>query len=493
MATFNPSTGTFTRQNTSQIIEQMEQEFQQAFNNPSFTVEDNENIGQLIKVHADRENRLQQTIEMIYDQTTFNGLEGSFLDNAYSLSGIFREPATAGSGDAVVQTDINASDTTPIATGTLFNGNNGVQYRSPATNLVSSRVTAYRLNATNMPLATYNFTITNRQTDEVFTQSITLAQGTNTARLAFLNSLLTFLQTVNTGETNLRVDVPTLTLYYGFNVGNDLVGLAQTVNFSVTPNLGNRYTLVECVATETGFNPLPARSIESMSILPTGYVSVTNISAFSSGTEIETDAAFIERASQLVDNPDASTRDAIVSGLLTRVQGVQTVRLNKAVTGGIVSVNPIVIGGEIQDIANELYRTQPINNIYTGTISATVATLDDDTETISFTRGEVRNLNIRIRYVSVTNTPLTTTEQTTVNNALVALSESWNLGQTIFNATLAQTVFSSLSSGRLSRLIVETKETTQPDSSYSANDYIAASNVLPDLLATDIIYQQEVV
>jgi len=77
MATFDIATGTFTRQNTSQIIEQMEQEFQQAFNNPSFTVEDNENIGQLIKVHADRENRLQQTIEMIYDQTTFNGLGGS--------------------------------------------------------------------------------------------------------------------------------------------------------------------------------------------------------------------------------------------------------------------------------------------------------------------------------------------------------------------------------------------------------------------------------
>ena len=88
MATFNPKTGILITQNTSQIIEESEQQFQTAFSNPKFSVEDNENIGQIIKVMADRENKLQQTIEMIYDQTTFNGMEGNFLDNAYSLIGV---------------------------------------------------------------------------------------------------------------------------------------------------------------------------------------------------------------------------------------------------------------------------------------------------------------------------------------------------------------------------------------------------------------------
>ena len=492
MATFNPKTGILITQNTSQIIEESEQQFQTAFSNPKFSVEDNENIGQIIKVMADRENKLQQTLEMIYDQTTFNGLEGSFLDNAYSLIGVFREGATAGTGDAVVQTDINAQDGTVISGNTLFNGNNGVQYKALSDNLVSSRVTAYRLDANTMPLATYNFTITNRQTDQVFSQSITLASDTPAARLTFLNTLKNFLQSVNPDETKIKVDSD-LNLYYGFDAADSVLGLDQTVNFSVVPSLGNRYTLVECVATTVGFNPLPANSIESMSILPIGYVSVGNISSFSSGTEIETDAAFVERASQLSDSPDAATRDAIVSGLLDNVVGVQTVKIDKEVNGGIVTVTPIIIGGEIQDIANELYRTQPINNIYSGEISATVSTLDDDSETIRFTRGAEVNLNVRVKYKTVNNTSLSEAEISTISDNLVALSESWDLGQTIFNYTLAQTVGSSVTVGRFSRLIVETKEKSQPDSSYTTNDYVAASNVLPDLLSSDIVYQLEVV
>ena len=493
MATFNPKTGILITQNTSQIIEESKQQFQTAFSNPKFSVEDNENIGQIIKVMADRENKLQQTLEMIYDQTTFNGLEGSFLDNAYSLIGVFREGATAGSGDAVVQTDINAQDGTVISGNTLFNGNNGVQYKALSDNLVSSRVTAYRLDISTAPLATYNFTVTNRQTDQVFSQSITLAADIPAARLTFLNTLRNFLQSVNPDETNIQLDTTNLVLYYGFDIAYDLIGLKETVNFAVTPSIGNRYTLVECVATTVGFNPLPANSIESMSILPIGYVSVSNISSFASGTEIETDAAFVERASQLSDSPDAATRDAIVSGLLDNVAGVQTVKINKEVNGGIVTVTPIVIGGEIQDIAKELYRTQPINNIYSGEISATVSTLDDDSETIRFTRGAEVNLNVRVRYKTVNNTSLSEAEIATISDNLVALSESWDLGQTVFNYTLAQTVGSSVTVGRFSRLIVETKEKSQPESSYTTNDYVAASNVLPDLLSSDVVYQLEVV
>ena len=87
----------------------------------------------------------------------------------------------------------------------------------------------------------------------------------------------------------------------------------------------------------------------------------------------------------------------------------------------------------------------------------------------------------------------TEAEISTISDNLVALSESWDLGQTIFNYTLAQTVGSSVTVGRFSRLIVETKEKSQPDSSYTTNDYVAASNVLPDLLSSDIVYQLEVV
>ena len=359
-------------------------------------------------------------------------------------------------------------------------------------NLVANRVTAYRLDVSTAPLATYNFTVTNRQTDQVLTKSITLANTTVVARDAFINTLKDFLKSVNPEEKNIYTSYPFL--YYGFNQANDVVGLEQTVNFAVTPSLGNRYTLVECVATETGFNPLPAQSIESMNILPVGYVSVSNINAFSSGTDIETDAAFIEKSSQLSDSVNStSTRDAVVSGLLRNVIGVQTVRIDKTVSGGKVTVTPIVIGGEIQDIANELYRTQPVDNIYSGEISATVTTLDDGEETIRFTRGVEVNLNIRVKYKTTNNTSLSESEKESITDSLVAFGESWGLGETIFNYSLAQAVGSSVSVNRFSRLVVEVKESGQPEDSYSTNDYIALSNELPKLLSSGVFYFQEVV
>lgn len=485
--------GLFERPSLTDIISEVEVSLREAFQIPEFTVEDNENIGQLVKVEADRENKVWQALEQIYRIWTLDGAEGSFLDETYALNGIFREGATAGSGDAVVETDSSAIDSTLIVTGTLFSGTNGLQYASLVDNIVSSRVTAYNVDATSIPLDTYNFTITNRVTDEVFAQSVTLAAGDTASREAFLTTIQAFLQSVNPSETNIHLDTPNLTLYWGFNAAFDLVGLEETTDFAVTPSVGNRFTLVECVATTTGFNPLGPRSITAMSVLPTGYVSVTNINQFSSGTDIETDAAFVERARQTSDSPRSATRTAIISGLLNNVEGVQSVSVDKRVVGGTVEVEPIVIGGEIVDIATELYNRQGINNIFSGTISYDVPTLDGKVETIRFTRGITQQLNVRIKYKTATNTALSETEQSAVIQNLLDLSETWRLGYLIFNFSLLSAVSSAVEINRFTSLVVETKELEEPDTSYTTSDYQADPDILPDLLSPNILFVQEIV
>lgn len=481
------STG-FQIDSLSQNITSIEQQYKAAYNNPSFSVEDNEYIGQQIKVLASRETKAWQAIQQIYNAWTINGAEGPFLDELFALNGVFRKGATSGVGDAVVQTDSLATDTTEITAGTIFNGTNGVQYVTSQTYTVPSRVTGYRLLGNTIPLGTYNFTIINKVTNVVFTQSITLASTTPTARLNFLNTLQTYLQSVNPVESDIYLDTNGLVLYYGFNEAFALVGLEQTVEFKVTPSLGNRYALVECVASKTGFRPLLAGEITAMSPLPQGYVSVTNLTKFSDGTDVETDAAFIERARQETDKPRSSTKTAIIAGLLGNVVGLEQVRIDKVINGADVTLNPILIGGETQDIAVELERTQPINNVYSGNTSFIVDTADGTPEEIFFTRGVTQRLSVRVTYKTVKDNSLSVEEQTKATGNLLDTSEVWRLGDKIFNFSLLSAVSAAVEYGRFSSLLVEVKRLEQPDSAYSSLDFVPATDELPILLTEDVKY-----
>ena len=485
--------GNFQRDTLADIILSIENDVKVAYNNPSFSIEDNENIGQLLKMFAGRENNIWQTIEQSYNVWRRNGAEGPFLDEIFALSGVFREAATAGSGDAVVETDSTAIDSTSVTIGTIFSGENGGQYAATSTQFISSRVTGYRVVGNNVALATYSLSVEDISTGTIYTQSFTLASNTPTARLNFLTSLKSFLESVNPSETNIQLDTTNLVLYWGFDAAFELKGLEKTVKLLSTPSLGNRYSLIECVNTETGFNPLGVGGIASISIPPLGYVSVTNISEFSSGTDVETDAAFIERARSVSDSTRSATRAAIIAGLLANVDGIEKVKFNKVINLGAVNITPIIIGGEIADIAEELYRTQPINNVYSGDIQHTVDTEDEDQEVISFSRGTQQQLSVRVRYSTTNNTELRTEEKTLATNNLLDVSEEWQLGDKIFNFSLTSAVSASTSYGRFSSLVVEVKKLEEPDTSYSSSDYQAAATELPDLLATNITFVQEVV
>ena len=199
--------------------------------------------------------------------------------------------------------------------------------------------------------------------------------------------------------------------------------------------------------------------------------------------------AFTERADQLSDSPRSCTRPAVISGLLNNVPGVEKVSVDKVVENGIVKVTPIVIGGETNKIAEELYKKQPIDNVFSGNVSYVVDTLDNKTEEIRFSRGETQQLSVRVSYRTTTNISLTETEQKAISDNLVDLSESWQLGSKIFNFTLLSTVSGSVVSNKFAQLLVETKKVEDPDSAYSSADYQADPTELPDLITTNISYR----
>ena len=473
------------------LIAEWEKDLQEEFSNPLLSVEDNENLGHLVKVLANRENLTSQAIQQVYSSQTLNGAENIFLDEIHALNGVFREGATASTGNTVVRTDSTTVNGTILMSGSIYSATNGLQYLSTTDQFVSSNVTAYELDATTTPLATYNYTITNIVNDQIFSFSVTLAATDQASRENFITGIMNNLALVNLSENNISVDLPSLKLYYGLDTQGELKGLLNTVNFNMDITIGDRHTLVPVTATTKGFNPLNVGGITNISPLPTGYVSVTNITKFASGTEIESDAAFTERASVVSKSPRSSTATAVRAALLDRVAGIETVIINKVINAAEndrVEVTPIIIGGNDTDIAVVLEDTQPINNIYFGDISVSVPTADGETEVIKFSRGITQQLSVRISYITETSTVLSGIEKNTINSNLINFSEEWNIGDKIFNAQLQSAVFSGTSYGRFISLTVETKKENEPDTSYTIADYQAGATELPSLTINNISY-----
>lgn len=473
------------------LIKEWEKDLQTEFANPKLTVEDNENLGHLVKVLANRENLTSQAIQQVYASQTVNGAENVFLDEMLAFRGVFREKATAGSGNVIVETS-NVINGTQIIEGSIVTTSNdsGIQYITLADQLVADNVVGYKITKEDLDIGVYNFIITNRVKNTSHTKSITLGTNSDVDKLTFLNTLKDFLQTVNIEEQNIYVDTDLIQLTYGV-VSEELIGISESVNFYLNLPVGTRYTSVPATALTKGYYPLNVDEVVSISPEPHGFQSVRNITKFSSGTEVETDAAYLERANAISNSPKSSTATAVRAALLERVAGVETVIISKVINSSEndrVEVTPIIIGGSDLEVATVLEDTQPINNVYYGDVSVTIPTADGDEEIIRFSRGQTRNLDLRVSYTTVKNTILTESEKATITSNLIAFGEEWGIGDKIFNAQLQSAAFSGVGYGRFKTLKIEIKGTDEPDTSFSEWDYQAGVTELPDLLADNINY-----
>ena len=173
--------------------------------------------------------------------------------------------------------------------------------------------------------------------------------------------------------------------------------------------------------------------------------------------------------------------------------GVEKVKFDKKIVDGKMQLTPVIIGGETEDIAKELYRTQPIDNFYYGSISYTVATEDGSTEDIKFDRGNSIQMSVRVRYSTVTKVELSNNEKKTAMNNLINLGQRWQLGSKIFNYSLQAAVGEAVDFGRFEALTVEIKRFDEPDTSYSTATFQALPTELPQLIDSNINFVQELI
>ncbi len=454
----------------------------------NWNVGDNSHSGMLIKAEAGAQSKVWQALESVYYSQTKAGAEGKFLDERYTYFGISRRGATAGSGDALVETDHTATDVTEVVAGSVFSGTNGVQYKSTDTVSVQSQVKAYKIEGDSLAIGNYTFKVTTLN-GTVHEGTYALTANDNAARATFFNNLKSFFDSIFYTETSkVLIDITSseFAFYVGFTLSGGAynpTGMSDRFQLSFPSNrIGNRFTEVNATATQTGYKPLEVGGILGVLPTPLGYVSTTNLVAFNSGSEVESDAEFNVKGENRSDTPRSSTRPSIVGNML-KVNGVVAFALDKTVdASGKVTNTPIVLGGSTADIAEELYRTQPVNNTYSGTTSYTVTTADSKTEVIKFTRATEVNRSVRVQYSPVNGNTLTDAEVSSIKAAVEAVKNNINIGGKVFNGQLEGAVFST-NPKRFLNLVVMSKEDIEPDSAYTSNDYTPLPSQHPVLSA----------
>ncbi len=489
MATWGLTENGFNRPTQAELIIDGQERMKGLFG-ANWNVDDNSRSGLLIKNDANSQSKVWQALESVYYSQTKAGAEGNFLDERYSYLGVKRRGATKGVGGVLVEVDSSSADVSEIVAGSLCTGTNGITYSTTTLSLVRDNLKAYKISDQTLSAGSYDFEV-NTSSNGIHTTTAVLASNSLTDRVTFFNELKVFFDVAFPTQTN-KILVNTVdgesALYVGFDlIGGGYIAEGMDSVFSLTfasTVIGNRFVEVQAEATEAGYNPLEKESITTLLPTPAGFVSVSNLEPFNSGQNVETDAEFSVKGEARSDTPRSSTKTAIVGAMLG-VDGVISFVLNKSLVDDYVVLTPVVIGGTDTDIATELERTQPANNHYSGTTSVTVTTKDGIPEEIRFTRASEINRNVRVSYSPVNGRALSATEIATIKTNIFEAGKNNYIGGRVFNGQLEGTVFST-NPNRFLSLTVETKFTTDPDSSYSTVDFTPNPHQLTVMAINDI-------
>jgi len=489
----------FDRPTLADIISDTKDTFTETFVGQNINVAENSVLDKIITIFADRESTLWELQEDIYYSQTLAGAENIYLDDILSKRGVFRNAATAASGNIQVTLSSLASYTDNYSAGNFSILNDTFTNTEDFT--VAGNIFAHKITNTNITAnTTYTFTILNTTTET--TSSITASTATTLVGSTALN---TFYQTIkdfivdNTIESNedlIQIDTINGILYIGYDTNYNLSGLNTLVDFKTTPVIGQRTIQIEMKANDVGYNPIYAGTVTSISPEPTGYVSVKNISDFSTGSDVESDSEYRARADSTSVSGAAATRSAIISGLLD-VEGVQKVKLypnptSSASVEGVPAYQMMIVvyGGTTAGIAQAIYDLIGVNIQTYGTTAYTITTGDSDTQIIYHTKASEKQLSVRVTYTTSNNRALSDTEKDAIIYGITTLADEFTISSTVYNFQLTTAVSSSVSSSRFLSLIVETKDKDALDTAYTVSNVVPAYTELCSVSSDDITFVQ---
>lgn len=481
----------FIRPTFDDLVSSYSSSFQASFGTDIATTEDTVS-GMLLRIIAYTDYTLWEALEGVYNSQTLDGAEGVYLDDIMSQRGIFRKSATAGSGYACVKSTNKAAWDYSLSTDIYFNADNSLFYYVSTETTLQARVAAYTITKAQATAAGTTLTFYIRNVSDGSTNSTTLTTASST----FLTDLQAFIQDNIDSTDNSLVTISGSTLYVGFNSSDysSPVGMSTATKFYASVSVGVKWSLIPVESSTAGYYPLVAGGITGISSAFTGYSNVTSLTDMSTGTNVETDAELRSRFNDELDEATAATRPAIIKTLLD-TDGVTKVKIYDNPTAYDTTESPaftfttVVSGGEDTDIAQVLYKSKPINTLTAGTTSVVVNTEDDNTETIKFDYATASPYSLKMAYSTATGRVLSTTEKTSIYDALETLEAYFEIGSSVTNDQIKGVVYSALSFGRLTSLSVYVKLKSEDDSEYSVSNITPDYKTLPSFDLDNLSYE----
>uniref|UniRef100_A0AAU8GEE0 Baseplate wedge subunit n=1 Tax=Salmonella phage vB_SEnST11_KE22 TaxID=3161173 RepID=A0AAU8GEE0_9CAUD len=461
----------------------------------NFNTQANTVVDKLTTILNEREYQLILLAAAVYSAQTLAGAEGIYLDELLGRRGIYRRGKTRGSGtiQMVVNNTVPYNMIYSASTYSIDSGNFVLTQDTP----VAGNILAQQILNQDWVLGNYTFQMINQNDGSTKSMNLTLSNKVpNSPQLnAFMSSIKDFIVDNSTqlNEDRIFIDSAGGSMYIGYDANKKMIGLNSRVDFRSSPVVGQRTITLEVIAAEAGAISREANTVTNITPTPSGFISMTNMTAFNDGSDVETDTDYKVRASQSTAAGAAATRPAVISAVLN-VEGVSKVRVFSNNTGetdqyGVPAYKfeTVVYGGSTEEISEALYNTIALSNATYGNVFYDVTTEDDQTERIYHSKAQARELAIRVRYKGKL---LSVTEQNTIKDALKAVVDPLNIADTLYNIQLVSAVGSSISPGRFTQLLVDVKNADQPDSAYTNSDVVAGMTEVFALDTDDITFQQ---
>lgn len=351
-------------------------------------------FSQIVGIFAERESLIWDASEDVYNSQYPDTAFGVSLDNVAAITGITRQGATASRQESL---RLFGTAATVVPQGTQFqvSGNPNSIFESVADAILGTGVDEQQTIAFDaVPDAgTWRLNFSGSDTND-------LAFDAPAATIqAELNALPFGAGIVVSGDyaTGFTIDFAgaagkqeqeTIVLD-----DNQLTSSSTPVNITIAVvTEGQNQAVIDCVATVTGPTTAPAGTLTVIVNPVAGLDSVINVTDADVGRDVETDNELRQRRAETLQVAGAGTPEAIRSRLLN-LDGVidafvfenQTF-IEDANGRPPKSFEPVVSGGDEQEIIDLLWQIKPAGISTFGQISGTTTDSQGQSQDISFSR-----------------------------------------------------------------------------------------------------------
>jgi len=387
-----------------------------------FRYNSNKLISQLNSVYAAQADRLAELIEAAFDSTKISRAEGFHLDELGLLRGVYRNDAIASSTSSQFVWMRNGS---VLPSGSSFASS---VLEGEVVNTAEVVANAASCAAARIVVSTV---LSNRRYSVII-------NGTTYTFVSLPDSTAESILTQLSAEINADL-VKTFT----FSFGDDVLEVVADENTSLSARVPITGLQVRDVKTflfaqsvTTGPEEFPAETVDILNSSVPGFIETNNQEEYFVGTGVETDESFRSRIQAGVTQSSTGTLPSILSALQTNVTGVSLVSVaentNDFPTDSagrpIHSYEVLIIGGDDNDIAAEVWRTKPIGIQLFGNTLVNFTDSSGEVREISFSRPSRVSLAARVQYQTYTEEALPANVEQTIADSVDSYLNSLTIG-----------------------------------------------------------------